>query len=147
MKTAYNNWVKAGSSNTFVDLLAEVKNTKRAYKKAMKEAKYKRKLKNGRKLEQVLNSCNSKNFWKLWNCFYKNDDVCSDCIDGESNEQIICEKFAKVFQKNFTNSDDNVYLREQFFNVCNSMSNVKDNNEVILKLDDVVNAIGKMNLS
>ena len=26
------------------------------------------------------------------------------------------------------------------------MSNVKDNNEIILKLDDVVNAIGKMNL-
>ena len=73
--------------------------------------------------------------------------MCSDCIDGESNEQVICEKFAKVFQKNFTNSDDNVHLKDQFFNVCNIMRNVKDNNEVILKLDDIVNAIGKMNLS
>ena len=40
MKAAYNNWVKAGSSNTFFDLLAEVENTKRTYKKAIKKADY-----------------------------------------------------------------------------------------------------------
>ena len=54
MQAAYNNWVKPGSWNTDVNLLKEIKNTKRVYKKAVNEAKFKRKLKCCGKLEQVL---------------------------------------------------------------------------------------------
>ena len=43
MKTAYNNWVKARIYiYIYVNLLTEIKNTFRVYKKAVKEAKVKK---------------------------------------------------------------------------------------------------------
>lgn len=145
MKQVYKEWTNSGRSFTNTALLEEVKSTKRAYKKAIKEARANKKKQKCNKLEKVLHNGKSKDFWRMWNSYYKQKDVCSACIDGEVDDEKISNKFANVFKQCFMDSDNNNDLKKEFNKDFGALN---DNNcKILSKLDDLVKAIARINPS